>query len=423
LLDEVASLNKIIGKINFDNTQNFNRIKMKITKLNILLFVILNCLVVQSAYGKWINQYKKGVISIKPESEFSIKTVWEDILFNTNHEIAIAGNGTIFMTNTSENNFFVISVTGDIQKRVSQSGQGPGDLTAPKRPQLLDEKYLVVTENAELKRISIFNLSSGKFLKILRTNKNPFGTVALKNNKIAYYSSKCLSNELAAKSITQYSVYIKNIQTNEEKLVFSTNLNKYGNRVEGVTFSMDAYNDKIFLSSSIDHQLMVGSTNSNRIDIYTENGILVKSINLKLTPIKVTSDLIANQKDFQLKKFIESIPNNLQVRMSSLYKKANFADFFGPDLPLFSYITTDSDGNLLVFKFPIDQGSTIKTFQVYSKDGIYLCETQLNCEKFNISLNSNWQHLFFTKDGIIGIFSMEKEDDTIYKLIRVKRSR
>lgn len=383
-----------------------------------IFFFLFSFMTITAAHAQWYNEYKRGIIEIKPDANFAAKTVWEDIIYNDVHDIAVADNGTIFMTNGQSHNFFIISPSGDLLKTLSQRGEGPTDLYSPSKPEILDNKYLVIGEFPECYRISIYHLS-GVFFKKLRTQHPPFCTVALKNNKIAYYSQRTLSQYQSAKQRFQHSIYIKDIQTGAEKLIDTYILegnNDPRSRIKIMTFF---YNT--FLIATADGHLLVGSSNHNRLNIYTEQGIKEKSITLKLNPIPVTDDVISKYKLFHLQEIVNESTLNERERRVSLFKKTSLKDFAGPTLPLYSFLTVDSDGNLLVCKFPPDPGNINKTFQVYSKDGTYLCEWQLKPGKYNIDLNHYRRNLLFTKDGIIGIFKTETEEDTIYKLMRVKR--
>lgn len=384
-------------------------------KIKVLL-IILFCFANHMVYCQWVNKYKSGVINFISDRVFAFKTIWEDIIYNDNHDLAMTANGTIFMINSHENNFFMISSSGELLKKVSQLGEGPTDLYSPGSPCILDNKYLVIREFPESRRISIYNLS-GTYVKKIRTRYEPFKIVTLKHNQIAYYSQKTLTPQHQSKQKVQHSIYIKDIQTEAEKLVEAIIIDS--NIEPGSKFHISNFHYNVFLASTNDFQLLVGVSNRNRMDVFNEQGVKVKSFFLKLSPIPLTNDIIEKHEKYTKNQIAQELAQNQRATILPLLKKLSFKPFAGDTLPLFSNIKMDFDGNILVSKYPVDPENSKSTFQVYSREGTYLCESRFDFGPYKLA----GKDILFTKDGIIGIFSTETEDDTIYKLMRMKASK
>ncbi|MCP5053351.1 MAG: hypothetical protein GY940_39670, partial [bacterium] len=78
----------------------------------------------------------------------------------------------------------------------------------------------------------------------------------------------------------------------------------------------------------------------------------------------------------------------------------------------------DSEGNFLVFKYTRCQKNCTPVFQVYSKEGKFICETQLDSGKYDLEIDGRFRKLRFTGDGIFGLLMEKGDEDEIYRLIK-----
>ena len=78
----------------------------------------------------------------------------------------------------------------------------------------------------------------------------------------------------------------------------------------------------------------------------------------------------------------------------------------------------DSEGNFLIFKFTECQTDCAPIFQVYSKEGKFICETTLDTGIYDVKIDRRFRKLRFTKDGIFGLVMEKGDEDEILKLIK-----
>lgn len=373
-----------------------------------------------------IEFYEKGTIKLVPVSDFGISSNWETLFFDTNKDLTVAPDGSIFVSNNRQHNIFKFSKSGEYAGKFGRKGQGPGDTYQPGDLSILDGKYLVVGERATLRRISVFDLS-GKFVRIIKTNRSVFSPIALRDNRIAYLTYKYpgMKEKSSLKGITkQTKIFIKDIDTGEEKVIDSIDIpDKSWIRLEkssGV-IRLDNYIGNVMISKTKDGNLLVGASNSPVIKIYSPIGKLLHEFRLNMTPIPVTGDYIrkfkANKIDYL--SAAQGQNGSSDRRMAKVLGKYPFENLFGDHLPFYSKILVDTQGNILVFKSTDCIGDCHQVFQVYSPEGKYICETRIDEGEFDFEISHLINNIIFTDKGIFGLFQLKNSEDISLRLVKV----
>jgi len=393
---------------------------MKIVKF-LFFFIIIICISTLYPTGL-LDIYKKGVIKIEPDLKFGKEVDWGSLFFDSNKDLIVTTNGDIFVCNNRTHNYYKFDSQGKLLGTFGRKGQGPGDLLSPKLKTLLDEKYLVFNEDAAIRKISVFNFS-GKCITTLRTEMNCFGAIGLKKGYISYYSIKNDPEIKNGKSKAEITIHIVNIKTkNTIKFHFGTINKAYikalGNSV--ITMAQSLLGDFI-LNRMGDGNILAGITNSPNISIFSTEGKLIKKFQLNITPIPVTRQYIENHKQLTINDTLKNQTNKeLKKIIRNALENSDFGNLFGEYLPYYKTIILDSEGNILVFKWQnSSQKTTTETFQVYSPDGKYICETLLDKGKFDIDVYRNFQTMQFSGKALYAIVK-NKENEDFIRLIKVK---
>jgi hypothetical protein len=389
----------------------------------VILFLIL--LTGNFSWSDLHDCYKKGRIVLKGAPDFGKNNDWEGLFYDPYKEIIAAPDGSIFVVNNRQHNFYKFDSQGNLVKTFGRKGQGPGDVIGPGHPSILDNKYLVVGEYGFNKKITIWDFS-GKCLKVVRTKKLPSNEMALKDKKIAYST---FTQHAQKKSGYQEKilVIIKNIDKGTEKnLREITLLDRSSIDVKpGISTGVGNFFGEVYLAQTINGNLLVGISNQPKIDIYSPEGDLVFSFDLKIKPIPVDEKYINKFRDkvlADIKKEGEKSMDDTHRFYHNLSKKFfptfDFSTIFEKHLPLYKEILVDSEGNFLVFIYN-DCVENCKTFfQVYSPKGEFICETELDGGKYDLKIDRRWKRLCFTQDGIIGYFMKKGDEDEIYRLVK-----
>jgi hypothetical protein len=269
---------------------------MKIRNVCVLL-IIMTCL--GTLYPANFNEvYKRGIIKLTPDPHFGKGVAWNSLLFDTFKDLLVAPDGSIFISNSRNHNFYKFSPEGKLLGTYGREGRGPGDLHFPSLKTCLDGKYLVFSEYPENRKISVFDFF-GKCMATLRTKSNCFESIGLKNGYIAYHSQKSEPDSKNVKLSFSISINIINMNTkNEIEFPFCKIYRGYLKAVGNSVISPSQnYLGDIILNRTVDGNLLVGVTNSPVIKIFSTEGKLIKTIKLNIKPIPVTGQYIEKQRE------------------------------------------------------------------------------------------------------------------------------
>jgi hypothetical protein len=368
--------------------------------------------------------YKKGVIHLKEVKGYGEGNDWEELFYSPYKEIVATNDGAMFVVNSRKHNIYKFDKKGKLVKTFGKRGKGPGDHVHPGDPSILDKKYLVTGEYATNRRFSLWHLD-GRHYKLVKTNSSVYYLTALRDNMVAYYSPKQFAMKKNGYK-NRYAVILKNVETGKETILETITFRdrstiEYG---DGGAGSIGDFFAEVYLNRTCDGNLAVGLSNQSRIDIYSPTGKKLRSFDLKMSPIP-SGRFMKSFKERFLKRLYgkdESKMNRTQKYWHNAQKRTfgnfDFSIIFDKYLPLYYEIMVDSEGNFLVFKFNDCLQDCPIIFQVYSKDGTYLCETRLDPGQYQVGVDRRFRRLCFTSDGIYAYIMDRGDEDEIYRLIK-----
>lgn len=372
--------------------------------------------------AEWVDVYKKGIIKLVNSPGFGENTDWDSLFYDHRKSIAIAEDGSIFVSSRKEHTIYKFSPSGDYLKKFGRKGRGPGDLYFPHGLSILDRKYLIIAEYPINKQISCFDLQ-GKYIKKLMTKFPVFGIVPLKKGKIAYFDIIRSSGDES-----KVNIFIKDVKSENEQLVetitfleknfialYQTKKRLGNNKMSGSALyvGFDNYIGEVFTERTQNGNLLVGLSSSPEIRIFSIQGKLAHSFKLKITPIVVAPNYIQGIKEKEIKEAKESGKSYAKD-----LEDISFERFFTKHLPYYKKILVDSEGNILVFKWPDCVNNCEIVFQVYSPDGKYICESTIDKGIYDFEISKR-KNMFFTNKGIIGLFQLKESDEISLRLIKV----
>jgi hypothetical protein len=348
----------------------------------------------------WVDLYKKGSIKLIPDPGFAKNTDWSSIFFKWNERIAVAPDGKIFISEYGGDKIYVADKNGNFLKTFGQRGLGPGDLVGPRDISILDNKYLVVGESGEVsRRVSIFNLET-RIVDIVNVRSFILQCVSLKNNKIAYVTQKEIGNFI------HYLVCIADFRTKKTNNIAEFKWEKRKSDIQAGT-----YYPSVFIEQLNGGDLLVGYSDNTQINIYSPEGKKTRSFNVYLKRQKVTSAM----KEEVMGMFEESVKKHPFLRQS--IKRIDESEIFPEYIPFYREIKTDPDDNILVFKHKGFERIKDYEFQVYSKEGKYICDSKIDFCSF---IPSPILRMCFVKEDLFFILEKECSDDICIDFIKVK---
>jgi hypothetical protein len=381
-----------------------------------VLFFMISSTGLNASY--LVELYKKKEIFLKEDVEFGKDNDWEDLFYDIYKSLVLGPEGNIYVINTHQHNIFQFSKDGKFLKKFGQKGQGPLDFFHPRYSTVLDDKFLVVPEYAQNRRLSVVNLKQidPKHTRVLKTEHSVWETVALKKNKIAYLARDYVSlSKWEKKQVT--NVIIKDVATSVEKVVASHELPiRCRSELIRIFLEIPEYFGKVFILSTKEGNLIVGYSDRPEINIISTDGKKLKTIKLDFPPLKVSE---ARGKEI-IKKLAYGIRTSKQAH-ENLKNSLSGSKVFGDHFPYYTNLLVDSAGNILVFLNDVDCKDNCEIrFRVYSPEGRYICTTKINKGKFDFKIDYRFKNILFTEHGIYGLFQLKGTEDISLRLVRVK---
>jgi hypothetical protein len=384
--------------------------------------LILTCLFIVSGPALACGVYKAGPIRLDPDPAFGGSTDWNLLFFNPFCDLAPGPDGSLFIASSREHKVFKFDARGNLVRTFGQKGQGPGDFNNPGDLSVLDGKYLVIGEYALANRISLFDLD-GKFDRILTTRRSVYHPVALRDGKIAYRSYTHRGDGSAGTKKID-SVVIRGIDGPSEIVVaehtFNTGAVMLGQDLS-FNFGGDTTGDA-FIAATREGNLVIGSSLETHLDVFSPDGAKLSRIDLGLEPIPVTKDYIKRYKDHVVGQMRRD-PRYAQGRMKEMLKeleRASVDHLFAGHLPLYRELLVDAEGNILVFKRTECLGDCPILIRVYSSQGRFVCETQIEEGRFGLAVDPRQKSMVFGRDGLIAMVEVKDAEEYELRVIRVR---
>ena len=365
--------------------------------------------------------YEGEVIEIVPNEDFGKNVGWDTLFYNTFTDIVVAPDGSIFAASSRQHKIFKFDIQGDLVKSFGEKGQGPGDFNGPDNISILDDKYLVAGEYALSLRISLFDFD-GNCVRVLKTNGPTYSPVALREGKVAYIgkSHRGKGNE----AIIIDSAIIKDVESGRETTVKKLEYPFTSIRIknQGSVSMGDDTGGRMFIARSGDGDLLVGSSLSTEIEVYSIEGEKKGSLTLNMEKIAVTNKIISRYKEYHIKSLARD-PRHSEGRgreMLKALRKASWDHLFGESLPLYKELLVDSAGNILVFRNSECLGDCPTLIQAYSPQGKYISQFELKGGEYDLIVDPRRKHMCFTEDGLYALVQKRNAAEFSLRLVKVE---
>lgn len=363
--------------------------------------------------------FNKGVIDVRPDPDFGQGTDWAKFIENESVSLAVAGDGSVFLAQQRAHAVHKFDVSGRLVRSFGRQGQGPGDFSFPQYLSILDHRYLVVGEQAEGRRVSLFDLD-GRFVKLVKTTQNPFSVLALRDGVVAYVTK---SFPRKGSLVLQASAAVLlDMNTGKEvkacdQTLFTGEEQVFAEAAGGTPPKGEFGLGQMIINRTGRGDLMVGYTTSPRIFFFAPDGSRLGELRLDYPAMKWTDELWRRFLEAQVEAALELRPGSdpQQVRQS-IFKKPRISEY----LPYFSEILADAEGRLLVVR----RGDCFRhcdpELRVYGPDGGFLGRTILRGGEFEAEIDRRFRNIVFTSDGLLGVFLVKGSPDAERRLIRVR---
>jgi hypothetical protein len=345
-----------------------------------------------------------------------------DFFYDSYKNFCISNDGFIFVSNGRQHNISKFTIKGQFISKFGQKGEGPGDLYGPGNLAVLDNKYLIVSEYATKRRISMFDLT-GKFAKIIKTKRNVWRIGALNNNYI-YYESATFEKNKNKHFTGQYSFkIIKNINSGKEIIVDKTFFNYYmysdRKNLLGV-YLLAVMRGYVVAKDTPKGNLLVGLTNTPILKEFSVNGKLLREIHLQIHNKLVTNKIIDNYKNMTIKIKTKDMmedkrwPKYQKKKLIKAYKSMPYKKFFKKTLPYYDWFLVDKNGNIIIIINYWSKDIWVKLYS--SKDGSLIKQKKYIDKRYIFDTS---QLVYSSKYGLYGFFQKRDSDETDIRIIKL----
>jgi len=348
------------------------------------------------------DRYRTGRIVLRADEDWT-SNLPADLFLEGSGSIAVAPDGSVFVSNSMRHMVYKFDAAGKFVRAFGRRGQGPGDLTHPGRLSILDGKYLVVGEYATNQRISLFDLD-GKFVKVVGTGRFTTHPVALKEGKIAYISLRGRMEQKEMVSIGE--VFILDWKSGVQKSVVRHEIRNPTERMPGGGIVLAAAG-AVVLARTHNGGLVVGTTQSPRLDIFSAAGSKLRTIDTGWKAMPVTAEYRNRYKILQRR------------RAEAEGEKPQTKDPLLPEiLEILEDVWTDSEGNILVCKKTDCLEDCRLVIRAYSPEGDFLCDFSIDPGPFILSADWRFKRVVLMERGLYGLLEFKDDPDGFLHLVR-----
>ncbi|MEI8046117.1 MAG: hypothetical protein WCI92_01955 [Bacteroidota bacterium] len=387
-------------------------VKMNVKHFVTLLLAVSFCLSIQNVKSQSLSAlYKKSQIQLELSTDYATNNDWQKLFHDadkvefgkntgSSKEIVVAPDGSVFMCHKTLYEIWKFDKNGNFIKKFGSKGNKPGQFPFHFSIYgLLDGKYIFTSDCQG--RMMFFD-TEGNFVKKLQLDYGPLDMVALKGSKIAVLGFVVGKNG-------RHIVSIKDFNTGQEKIIWSrideemdksaivVNLPSKGMMILSPPYTHSSLTTPR-LASSKTGNLLLGMPDDGTIIEYSPEGIMVKTIHLKIQPLAITdADINENYTLFVEKsdKFAAKINSNekytpaqkqetIKQFKDQLWKMKD-RSLYPKHLPYFSSLIIDSDGNILIFEFTKEEVNNKFTAYAYDNTGNKIGTSSFISDTFDLS--------------------------------------
>jgi hypothetical protein len=396
-----------------------NMTMIKITLVLLLAFVAL-----VTSSQKLIDVYKTGTVKLVPDSTYAIGNDWDKVFASFNDTLShkhignrksllVLPDGSVVVNNAYTDFYTKFTPDGTFDKEfgiVSANGQ---------RLKKINNINGII--NGRIFYTGLDNMGkmvcmdfNGKYVKTLTLDYMAKQMISLPNNKIAVVGWSIWKNKF------RDFVAIVDYNTNQQKVIwehFTERVDIYGDDrpmfcyghqfKQGGSFSFSSmpYSRQNGLVAppkltTTGNSLVIALPHLGDLLVYDLNGVLKSKEKIawendvitveeqKVLQLKALQDFKARQSPIWHPK---SVPlADVQAATNKIKKQMedDLAKIKEPiQIPYFSTLMKDSDGNILFFEYPKQEFANRFNVWVFTNSGSFKCQSTFVCDDYNLEIN------------------------------------
>ena len=403
---------------------------------------------------KLLDIYKNGPVKLIPDTEFGKTNNWDKVFKTYNDtmygkhvgerkSLIILDDGSFIVNNYYRNFFTKFSPDGKFEKEFSVVNSKGETMETPDIYGVLNNK-IFYTGLTNMGKMTCFDLE-GNYLKTLKLDYMARQIIPLPNKKLAVVGWVIWSDKF------RDFVSIVDYKTNEEKIIWDhfTERTKdiFKDRLFVYTFKFKTGMTSLTTMphtgnygvrpapkiSILKDKLLIAIPPMGEILEYKLDGSFISKKKVNWEPRSITP---AEQIEIQ-KKAIENFRKKIKSMESQTYRSEIINESLEANkimikkmeedltkiseqipLPYFSTVIKDSDGNLLFFEYPEEEGANKFNVFTYNAEGKFVCQSSFVCDDYNLVINP--KKLVFHNGYLYGLQVLKNAEGVPMRLVRFK---
>jgi hypothetical protein len=417
-----------------------------------IAFILLTLLIASTLQAQnLLDIYKTGTVKLVPDSEFAQGNDWNTIFRDYHHKIGneqvgnrkslcLMPDGSFVVNHAYNKTYTKFSPEGNFVKEFNIKNSSGQVLKRSSIKGVLDNEILF-TDVDNSGRMYCTDLN-GKLIKTLEVKYMDKNIIALPNRKFAIAGTVLWKNRF------RDMVSIKDYETGEEKIIWDSfspsstvvvidipDKNGKNSPIKTIApppppNSTSRSQPSIIVTNKNEVLVCVAST--GELLFYDLNGNLLRTKKVNWQNDKIPVEELLKKHD----EARERIANReITERMIERYGSEERAKQFRAellkqhdarrelikkpqDLPYYSTIIEDSDGNILFFEYAKEKGDNQFNVYTLNGDGEFVCKSSFVCNDYDLVINRG--RLVFKNGYLYGVQELKDKSEIPMRLVKYK---
>lgn len=419
--------------------------------LKIALFFTLLIPVCASAQTL-LEKYKSGTVKLVPDPNFANNVNWDkvfesyrDTLYGIwkgdDKTLTVLTDGSVIVSHAYKNFYTRFDANGRFVEEFGVSKAGGGSYSSLNHISGVLNNNILFSGLDNMGNMLCFDFS-GKLTKTLKMDYMARQIIALPNNKLA------LVGWVLWRSKIREFVAIVDYETNEEKIIwdhfsernFGQGTHRFNYMYSFKSGGIVSFSSMPFAKAlGMNHPPMISSTGdyiiiaipaTGEIRRYDLNGKFISSQNIDWAKGNIS---VEEQKEIQ-RKAIDKYRGMKSPQFAtwvSNQENCDARDYFIQEMekdlraisepipmPYFSNLIKDSDGNLLFFEFPKEEGANVFNVWVLENNGKFVAKSSFTTEGYDLEIKSS--KMVFHNGYIYALLNKKNAPGIPLRLVRFK---
>lgn len=303
--------------------------------------------------------YKKDVFNLEEEVSIGRAEGEEEYILSRINGIDVDNEGNIYIIDDASAHIRVFDKNGEYLRTIGRKGQGPGEMQKPIFVHITSQDEVIVHDYF-IERLIFFSLD-GKYLRQKSTARTRYSVfpIELDSHGNLIGIEVMAPPPIGGKELKKYD---SNLNT----------LIVIAKEEQGIRGEFDIAKPSFYCDVSPNDNIVWGDSKKYELQILNPEGELIKKIQKKYDPLKIT----AKDKELYKKRYSEVIKRG---------GKLNFPDHF----PAFRDISVDDKERIFIKTYDrVESKEDFFYFDVFDSEGKYIAKVLI---EVNLNRNSIWK--------------------------------